>query len=200
MKAALPSCRVWSASALTAAACLALAGCDKLAKGTKIMPLSQSKFFTDGQSSRQPPAHSIAQSNLRLDTLLYTGRDPDGKLATRMPWRVNAAVLARGQQQYLITCANCHGPDGYGEGLIVRRGFPAPPSYYDKMLLDAPVGHFFDVITNGHGAMYPYASIIDVNDRWAIVAYIRALQRSQRATVADVPPDEMAKLQSQANR
>jgi mono/diheme cytochrome c family protein len=187
--------RVRNCWMLAAAVCLPLTGCDNLAKGTKIMPLTQSKFFTDGQSSRQPPAHSIAQSNLRIDTLLYTGRNPDGTLATQMPWPVDATVLARGQQQYLITCANCHGPDGYGQGLIVRRGFPAPPSYHDKMLLDAPVGHFFDVITNGHGAMYPYASIIDVNDRWAIVAYIHALQRSQRAALADVPAGELAKLQ-----
>jgi mono/diheme cytochrome c family protein len=176
------------------AAVLALAGCDNLARGTKIKPLTQSKFFPDGQSSRQPPLHSIAQGNLRIDTLLFTGRNPDGTAATQMPWPVDAAVLARGRQQYQITCANCHGADGYGSGIIVRRGFPAPPSYYDQRLAAAPVGHFFDVITNGHGAMYPYASIIEVNDRWAIVAYIRALQRSQRATLADVPASELAGL------
>jgi mono/diheme cytochrome c family protein len=181
---------------LAAAAALSLAGCDNLARGTKIKPLTQSKFFPDGQSSRLPPPHSIAQGNLRLDTLLFAGRNPDGSEATQMPWPVDAAVLARGRQQYQITCANCHGADGYGGGIIVRRGFPAPPSYHEQRLVDAPAGHFFDVITNGYGAMYPYAAIIDVNDRWAIVAYIRALHRSQRATLADVPAADLAGLQT----
>ena len=175
---------------------LGAAGCDRLSSGTKIMPLEQSEFFTDGQSSRRPPAHSIAQNGLRLDTLLYSGRNEDGTLSTLFPWQVNDAVLARGRDQYLAICANCHAPDGYGDGIIVRRGFPAPPSFHLPRLVEAPVGHFYQVITNGYGAMYPYASIVDVNDRWAIIAYIRALQRSQHATAADVPPDELAKLEN----
>ena len=112
-----------------------------------------------------------------------------------MPWPVNASVLARGRVQFMAICANCHGADGYGQGIVVRRGFPSPPSYHDPRLLAAPVGHLYDVIANGYGAMYPYKSIVDVNDRWAIVAYIRALQRSQHAAVDDVPPDAMAGLQ-----
>ena len=183
---------------LATSACLSLAGCDNLKSGTKIKPLTESKFFADGQSSRQPPAHSIAQSNLRIDTVLFAGRNPDGTLTTQMPWPVNASVLARGEVQFKAICANCHGADGYGQGIIVRRGFPSPPSYHDQRLVDAPVGHLYDVITNGYGAMYPYASIVEVNDRWAIVAYIRALQRSQRATVADVPPDALSNLQKEA--
>ena len=178
--------------------CLSLAGCDNLKNGSKIKPLTQSKFFADGQSSRQPPAHSIAQNNLRIDTVLFAGRNPDGKLTTQMPWPVNAAVLARGEVQFKAICANCHGVDGYGQGIVVRRGFPSPPSYHEQRLLDAPVGHLYDVITNGYGAMYPYANIVDVNDRWAIVAYIRALQRSQHAMVADVPPGALAELQKEA--
>jgi len=181
---------------ILALAVLWTAGCDRLATGTRIMPLEQSDFFADGQSSRRPPAHSIAQNGLRLDTLLYAGRNEDGSLATLFPWRVNDAVLARGREQYLAICANCHAPDGYGDGIIVRRGFPAPPSFHLPRLVEAPVGHFYQVITNGYGAMYPYASIVDVNDRWAIIAYIRALQRSQHATAADVPPDELAKLEN----
>ncbi len=177
-----------------AVACLLLAGCDNLKSGTKIKPLTQSKFFSDGQSSRQPPVHSIAYDDLRIDTLLFAGRNPDGTLATQMPWPVNDRVLARGQVQFLAICANCHGADGYGQGIIVRRGFPSPPSYHDERLRNAPVGHLYDVITNGYGAMYPYKSIVDVNDRWAIVAYIRALQRSQRATMTDVPSDALANL------
>ena len=173
-----------------------LAGCDNLAKGTKIKPLEESKFFSDGQSSRHPPTHAVAQGQLRVDTLLFTGRNPDGTMATEMPWPVNAAVLARGQQQFLSICANCHGPDGEGRGIIVRRGFPAPPTYHQDRLRQAPVGHLYDVITNGYGAMYPYASIVDdVQDRWAIVAYIRALQRSQHAGPNDVPPETRASLE-----
>ena len=177
-----------------AMACLSLAGCDNLKSGTKIKPLTESKFFSDGQSSRQPPAHSIAYEDLRIDTLLFAGRNPDGTLATQMPWPVNDRVLARGRVQFMAICANCHGADGYGQGIVVRRGFPSPPSYHDERLRNAPVGHLYDVITNGYGAMYPYKSIVDVNDRWAIVAYIRALQRSQHATIADVPADAMANL------
>ncbi len=182
-----------------ALACLSLAGCDNLKSGTKIKPLTESKFFSDGQSSRQPPAHSIAYTDLRIDTLLFAGRNPDGTLATQMPWPVDANVLARGRVQFLAICANCHGADGYGQGIIVRRGFPSPPSYHEARLLAAPVGHLYDVITNGYGAMYPYKSIVDVNDRWAIVAYIRALQRSQHAALADVPPEALAGLQQVTN-
>ena len=199
MNAALRSARSLPVLALAAGVCLWLAGCDNLKSGTKIKPLTQSRFFPDGQSSRQPPAHSIAQSGLRIDTLYYAGRNPDGSYATEMPWPVNAAVLARGRVQFMAICANCHGADGYGQGIIVRRGFPSPPSYHDARLLQAPVGHFYDVITNGYGAMYPYKSIVDVDDRWAIVAYLRALQRSQHASAGDVPPDALADLQ-QMNR
>jgi mono/diheme cytochrome c family protein len=181
-----------SGSALLMAALLA--SCDNLAKGTRLKPLAESSYFADGNSSRLPPPNTIARGHLQTDVLLYSGRDPDGKLATQFPWPINEAVLARGKQRYEIVCANCHGPDGYGRGIIVRRGFPRPPSYHDDPLRKAPVGHFFDVITNGYGAMYPYASIIEVNDRWAIIAYIRALQRSQRATVADVPYAELRDL------
>ena len=174
-----------------------LAGCDNLAKGTRFKPLEESDFFADASSSRLPPPHSIARGQLQIDALLYAGRDPDGKPATQFPWPIDETVLARGKQRYEIVCANCHGPDGYGQGIIVRRGFPQPPSYHDEAMRNAPVGHFFDVITNGYGAMYPYASILEVNDRWAIIAYIRALQRSQQASKADVPPAVLADLEKE---
>jgi mono/diheme cytochrome c family protein len=179
---------------LTAALVIALAGCDNLAKGTRIKPLQESNYFADGQSSRPPPPHSIAQGQMHADALLYTGQGDDGKDAGVFPWPINEAALARGQLEYGIVCANCHGADGYGNGMIVRRGFPAPPSLHEPRLRAAPVGHYFDVITHGYGVMYPYASIIDVNDRWSIIAYIRALQRSQQASRADVPPQELAQL------
>ena len=177
---------------------MALAGCDNLQSGAKIKPLTESQFFADGQSSRRPPAHSVAQGDLHIDTLLCEGRNPDGTPATQMPWPVNDAVLARGRQQFLVVCAYCHGPDGYGQGIVVRRGFPTPPSYHEPRLREAPVGHLYEVITHGYGAMYPYANIVDLNDRWAIVAYLRVLQRSQHAGSADVPPEALAKLQAEA--
>lgn len=183
---------------LTAACLPLLAGCDNLKNGTKIKPLTESKFFSDDQSSRQPPAHTVAYEDLRVDTLLFAGRNPDGTLATEMPWPVNASVLARGRVEFMAICANCHGEDGYGQGIVVRRGFPQPPSYHEERLRNAPVGHIYDVITNGYGVMYPLKSIVDVNDRWAIVAYIRALQRSQHAATGDVPPGEMVQLQKEA--
>ncbi len=189
----------WTMLAVAAIAST-LAGCDNLAKGTRIKPLAESRFFPDGQSSRLPPPHSIAQGQLQEDALLYTGMGQDGKPASEFPWPVSAAVIARGQVVYGAICASCHGADGYGNGIIVRRGFPAPPSYHEKRLLDAPAGHFFDVITNGYGVMYPYASIVEVNDRWAVAAYIRALQRSQHASEKDVPPEEWAKLIAEAPR
>ena len=199
MNAALRHFKVLPATVLAAlGGVLLLAGCDNLKSGTKIKPLTQSKFFTDGQSSRVPPAHSIAESNLRIDTVLFAGRNPDGTLATQMPWPVNEAVLARGQTVFLAICSNCHGPDGYGQGIVARRGFPSPPSYHEERLRNAPVGHLYEVIANGYGVMYPYANIVDVNDRWAVVAYIRVLQRSQHATVADVPPDQIANLPPEA--
>lgn len=107
-----------------------------------------------------------------------------------VPFEVDRAVLERGQERYDIFCAPCHGLDGYGQGMIVQRGFSAPPSLHASRLLQQPDGYFFDVITNGFGRMYSYAYRVPPDDRWAIVAYIRALQLSQNASPADVPPDQ----------
>ncbi len=116
-------------------------------------------------------------------------------LVTEMPFPVTADVLARGQQRFNTFCAPCHARTGYGDGMIVRRGFSPPPSLHDERLVNAPVGHFYDVITNGYGRMYSYASRIRPVDRWAIVAYIRALQLSQNATIDDVPEQERQQIQ-----
>lgn len=104
------------------------------------------------------------------------------------------ALLQRGRQRFDIYCSPCHSVVGDGDGMIVRRGFPPPPNYTDGRLLKAPLQHFYDVITNGYGVMYPYAARVAPNDRWAIAAYIRALQLSQHDTVADLSPAEQAKL------
>ena len=112
--------------------------------------------------------------------------------------KVDRAVLERGRQRFNIYCSPCHGRTGDGQGMIVKRGFSPPPSFHIERLRDAPAGHFFHVITNGYGAMYSYASRVPVEDRWAITAYIRALQLSQNARVADVPASERGKLEGQA--
>lgn len=113
----------------------------------------------------------------------------------KFPFPVTKEVLLRGQERYDIYCAPCHGRTGYGDGMIVRRGFSAPPSYHQDRLRKAPVGHFFDVITNGFGAMYQYGDRITPEDRWAIIAYIRALQLSQDASMKDVPAAERKLLE-----
>ncbi len=111
--------------------------------------------------------------------------------ATMFPFPVTADLLKRGQERYGIYCAMCHGATGYGDGMIVRRGYRRPPSYHDDRLRQAPVGHFFDVITNGWGAMPDYAAQIPAQDRWAIIAYVRALQLSQQVPQGEVPPEKL---------
>src|SRR5205085_10997148 len=116
--------------------------------------------------------------------------------ATMFPFPITQDVLTRGQQRYNIYCSMCHGMTGYGDGMIVRRGFRRPPSYHTEQLRQAPVGHFFDVITNGWGAMPDYATQIPVQDRWAIIAYVRALQLSQQVNKSEVPPEKLKQTQS----
>ena len=150
-----------------------------------VKPLAEDNFFADARGSRNPPPHTVARGQLRADEQFFTGKIGD-KLVSTFPEPVTREMLNRGQQRFDIYCAVCHGRDGEGNGMIVQRGFPQPPSLHDQRLRDAPVGHFFDVMTNGYGVMYPYASRISPEDRWAIAAYIRALQLSQHATGVDV--------------
>jgi mono/diheme cytochrome c family protein len=116
---------------------------------------------------------------------------------TRFPYAITAEVLTLGQKQYNISCAPCHGHTGYGDGMVVRRGFPRPPSYHTDQLRNATNDHFYDVITNGFGRMWSYADQVEPRDRWAVVAYIRTLQLSQHATLADVPADKQSQLGNQ---
>lgn len=152
-----------------------------------LKPLAQENFFPDGAGSRVPPAHTIARGQLREDEQFFTGKIGD-ELAATMPMKVNYEMLERGRERFDIYCAVCHGRTGEGNGMVVERGFPAPPSFHEQRLRDAPVGHFFDVMTNGYGVMCSYASRVRPEDRWAIVAYIRALQLSQNARPADADP------------
>jgi mono/diheme cytochrome c family protein len=159
-------------------------------------PLEASVFFADGRASRPFVANTVPRGLLREDEHLYQGRIA-GQLAETFPMPVTAAVMARGQERFNVFCSPCHGRTGAGNGMIVQRGFRAPPSYHDERLRTAPVGYYFDVMTNGFGAMQDYAAQVPVADRWAIAAYIRALQLSQRATVDDVPADRRADLDQQ---
>jgi mono/diheme cytochrome c family protein len=161
----------------------------------KFKPLSQTSFFDDHSSARQPVQGTVARGHLKDDDWTYTGR-VNGKLVTSLPWPVTASMLKRGQERYDIYCSVCHGATGAGDGMVVQRGFPAPPSYHEKRLREAPVGHFFDVMTHGYGAMFSYASRVNVEDRWAIAAYIRALQRSENGRLTDVPASERNKLEA----
>jgi len=152
-----------------------------------------SEFFADGRSERPLVPGTVARGHLDDDEQLYAGK-LDGQPVTTFPAPVTRAILERGQERYGIYCTPCHDRVGNGNGMIVERGYRRPPSLHIDRLREAPVGHFFDVITSGFGAMPDYAAQIPVDDRWAIVAYIRALQLSQHATLGDVPSEEQAKL------
>ena len=173
---------------------LAVAGCRRdMFIQPKSDPLAASHFFSDGADSRPLPPHTVARGDGENDRVFYTGM-AGTNLVTTFPFPITRAILERGRQRFEINCAPCHGETGEGNGIVVQRGFPAPPSYHIDRLRDAPVGHFFDVMTHGYGAMYPQAERVTPEDRWAIAAYIRALQLSRHASLADVPPDEIAKL------
>ena len=160
----------------------------------KYVPMRESTFFPDARSARPIVEGTVARGQLQEDALLYTGK-VNGADTTVFPFRVDGAVMARGRERFDIFCAPCHGRTGQGDGMVVRRGYRRPPTIHQDRLRDAPAGHFFDVITNGFGAMPEYVTQIRAEDRWAIVAYVRALQLSGRATLADVPPSERDKIQ-----
>ncbi len=163
----------------------------------KYKPLGKSDFFPDARNERPLPDGVVARGFLRADSRFYRGTAPDGKsLVTEFPLPVTPPLLARGRERFQIYCTPCHDRTGGGRGMVVLRGYRPPPSFHIDRLRDAPVGHFFDVISNGFGAMPDYAAQIPVEDRWAIIAYIRALQLSQNARIADVPPGERARLEA----
>ena len=159
----------------------------------KYIPLRPSSFFADGRSERPLVEGTVARGHLDDDTAFYTGK-VDGKAIEAFPFPITRDVLERGQQRFNIYCSPCHDRLGTGDGMIVRRGYRHPPSYHIDRLRQAPVGYFFDVISNGLGAMPDYAAQVPPRDRWAIIAYIRVLQLSQHASVDDVPPAERAAL------
>lgn len=183
--------------ALLAGAAMLFSGCRMdMHIQPKYLPYDPTTFFDDGRSERQPVPGTVARGHLRLDELLYTGKE-NGAESNRFPFPITHEDLERGRQRFNIYCTPCHDYTGSGRGVIVLRGFPPPPSYHIDRLRQAPVGHFFDVMTNGFGSMYSYASRIDPEDRWRIAAYIRVLQLSQHATLQDVPEAERQKLTQQ---
>lgn len=145
-------------------------------------PLEPSTLFADGKSARNLVAGTIPRGWSRTNEHLFEGRI-DGQLVNDFPFVIDEAILLRGKERYQIFCTPCHGDLGDGDGMIIRRGFPAPPTFHSDRLRDIPVGHFFDVMTRGFGAMYSYEHRVKPEDRWAIAAYIRALQLSQRIHV-----------------
>jgi mono/diheme cytochrome c family protein len=185
-------------------AVLALAGCERAMHDMYRQPRldegEASPLFPNGRGERPPPVGSIpmAAGTLAMTSSGRKGRELPAQWqaaeTSQSPPPVTQALLARGQERYGIYCLPCHSPIGDGDGPVVRRGFPHPPSYHEQRLRDAPDRHFYDVITNGYGIMHPYADRVPPQDRWAIVAYIRALQFSQAAPVAQLPPSVRAKL------
>jgi mono/diheme cytochrome c family protein len=160
----------------------------------KYSALEQTSFFPDRSSARPPLAGTVARGDLREDTVLYTGKENDAD-ASVFPFPVDERVMARGQERYNIYCSPCHGLTAEGNGMIVQRGFSRPPSLLEPRLREMPPGHYFDVVTNGFGAMPDHAAQIKPRDRWAIAAYIRALQLAGSATLDDVPAAERSRLQ-----
>jgi mono/diheme cytochrome c family protein len=171
-----------------------LAGCRQdMHDQPKFKPLGESDVFGDHRSARPLVEGAVARGHLDDDEWLATGKE-NGQDATEFPWPVTSEVMARGRDRYDIFCSPCHDRTGSGDGMIVRRGYRRPPSFHIDRMRQAAVGHFFDVITNGFGAMPDYRAQVPAPDRWAIAAYIRALQASQHATLDAVPPAEREKL------
>ena len=160
-------------------------------------PLEASTLFVDGRSARTPVANTIARGTLREDEHLHQGTI-NGQLTEMFPMPVTAEMLFRGRERFNVFCAPCHGRTGQGNGMVVQRGFRAPPSFHDERLRNAPIGYYVNVATNGFGAMSDYSAQVPPADRWAIAAYLRALQFSQRAVVDDVPADRRGELDQPA--
>ena len=182
-----------SAAIALAAVCLfAISGCDRMrqdmATQPKNRPLSPSDFFRDGRSERPLLENTVARGSLENDQLLIA------KDSNAFPLPVDQALLERGQQRFGIYCSPCHGLQGDGNGMVALRGMKHPPSYHIDRLREAPNGYFYDVITNGFGQMYGYAAQVPPRDRWAIVAYLRALQLSRHARASELPAELREKL------
>ena len=157
-------------------------------------PLAKSDFFADGMGARPPVEGTVARGELGEDHALRTGIGKDGTFIAALPVPLTRPLLLRGRERYEIFCAPCHGRVGDGQGMIVERGFKTPPSFHIDRLRAQPIGYLFDVATNGFGEMSGYAAQVPAADRWAIAAYLRALQVSQFAPVAGIPARDRAEI------
>lgn len=176
---------------------VALTGCyQKMGVQPALDPYDSSEFFDNNMSARPRVEGTVAQGELFEDEFLHTGNE-GGQPAQRFPFAVTEDVLDRGQERYNIYCMPCHGPTGEGDGMIVRRGFKQPTSFHADTVRAQPEGYYFTVITQGYGVMPSYKAQVPAEDRWAIIAYMRALQLSQRATVVDIPQEELTRLEAQ---
>jgi len=185
---------------LVLSALLAAAGCrQEMYNQPKYRPLEKSDFFADRRASRLPVEGTVARGSLDAAAGLLPPPGPPGAadFVTALPMPLTRELLARGRQRYEIFCTPCHDRTGAGQGMVVRRGYRPPPSLHIERLRDAPVGHFYDVMTRGLGAMPDYAQQVPSQDRWAIAAYVKALQLSQHATPADLTAEERARLQAE---
>jgi mono/diheme cytochrome c family protein len=162
---------------------LLLGGCEqKMTQMPRIDPLAASDIFSNGSGARVPPAGTVS-----TDAAVIPGR-------TALPAALDLGLMQRGRERFNIFCSPCHDYTGHGHGRVVQRGFPQPPDFHSARLIAAPDGHFFDTITHGHGAMFSYASRVPPDDRWAIIAYIRALQYSEQVPAGDLTPELRQKL------
>ena len=172
---------------------VALSGCRQdMHNQPKYRPLRGTAFFADGSSSRPLPEGTVARGTLDDNAAFFTGKVGNAPVR-ELPFKVDEALVSRGQERYNIFCTPCHDATGTGRGMIVQRGFKQPPSFHDERLRNAEAGYFFDVMTSGFGAMPDYKMQLSARDRWAVVAYIRALQLSQHAATSDIPGGDPAK-------
>jgi mono/diheme cytochrome c family protein len=182
-----------------------LAGCERARQDMydqpRYKPYAASALFADGSSARPTPAGTVAHARGAFADssggragAQAVRQDLQAEAAPSQPYAVDLPLLRRGQERYSIYCVPCHSPAGDGDGLVVRRGFPAPPSFHSERLRTVADRHLYDVITRGYGIMYPYADRLEPRDRWAVVAYIRALQLSQHADAASLPEPVRARL------
>ena len=191
--------RISSVVTVTCALLLATACRRDMQDQPKYKPLAASGFFADGRDSRPVPANTVARDELDDTNPAHTG-DRNGAFLETIPEPVNTVLLQRGRDRFDIYCSPCHGRIGDGNGMIHQRGFWVPSNLHTARLRAVPPGYIFQVISNGYGAMPDYRDQIAPHDRWAIVAYLRALQLSRNATVADVPPEARQRLASGASR
>ena len=184
---------------LASAFCLvAAAGCRQdMHNSPKAIPLRESVLFKNGSSARTLVEGTVARGTLQDDVSFFTGKNGAAEVDA-LPFALTAEVLDRGEQRFGIYCTPCHGVTGQADGMIVRRGYRQPPSFHIDRLRQAPLGHFYDVMSNGFGAMPDYKAQISPRDRWAIAAYVRALQLSQHAVAAELSAEDRQKLSQPA--